>query len=394
MSTASYTGKEAAYIKYELLKAYLEPLFMIIGQRELRIGYVCCSPESWQKGGRDPGDTSVGVSLAVMEKCHNELSEKFRKNVQFRALFIERDKEPFGRLESFLESESWNGVEAHCMRGDFCDLQNEILSWCGDRDFCFFFIDAKEWRHIAIPVLAPLLNRPSSEFLINFKFDFLLRSQGQKSLEEHMEEIFGEVPDISNIGPEERERFLFNLYCRVLKASTPILEDEIPRCAHMRVLDPAKDRTVYELVYLTWNPLGIVTFMDASEQMEIEQKKVRALARQSKQVKRSRQLELFSADRFAKDEPAVDSTKVKEYWLAKLSHAPKRFGVTEFADMLEETGWFMDDFQKAFSELEREGKVRNLASSGMRTGNPVRYWANGNRGEPLEKIEEKRRKPR
>jgi hypothetical protein len=110
------------------------------------------------------------------------------------------------------------------------------------------------------------------------------------------------------------------------------------------------------------------------------------LARQSKKVKRSRQLEIFSADKFAGDEPAVDLTKVKEYWLAKLSHAPKRFGVIEFADMLEETGWFMEDFQRAFSELEREGKVRNLASTGMRTGNPVRYWANGNRGEILEKV--------
>ena len=91
------------------------------------------------------------------------------------------------------------------------------------------------------------------------------------------------------------------------------------------------------------------------------------------------------AVKFVGDE-AVDLTKVREYRLAKLSHAPKRFGVSEFADMLEETGWFMDDFQRAFSELEREGKVRNLASTGMRTGNPVRYWANGNRGEVLEKV--------
>ena len=153
---------------------------------------------------------------------------------------------------------------------------------------------------------------------------------------------------------------MFNLYCRQLKASAPIMGDAIPRCAHMRVLHPARDRTVYDFVYLTWDPLGLVAFMEASEQLELEQKKVRALARQSKKVKRSGQLEIFSADKFVGDEPAVDLTKVKEYWLAKLSHAPKRFGVTEFADMLEETGWFMEDFQKAFLELEREGKVKTL----------------------------------
>jgi three-Cys-motif partner protein len=394
MGTTNNTGRDAAHIKHELLRAYLEPLFMIIGQQELRISYIYCSSGPSQKAGRDPGDSLVAISLGIMEKCHNDLSEKFRKNVQFRGLFIERDKQSFGRLEGFLKSESWGGVDVHCLKGDFCDLRSEILSWCGNRDFCFFFIDAAEWRHIAIPTLAPLLGRPSCEFLINFMFDSILRTHGQKSLEEHMETVFGEVRDTAHIGAEERERFLFNLYCRELKASAPIIEGAIPRCAHMRVLYPTSDRTVYDLVYLTWDPLGMVTFIETSEQLEMEQKKARALARQSKKVKRSRQLEIFSADRFATDEPAVDSTKVKEYWLAKLSRAPKRFGVSEFADMLEETGWFIDDFQRAFLELEREGKVRNLASTGMRTGNPVRYWANGNRGELLEKIEESRPKSR
>ncbi len=386
MSSANYTGKEAAYIKSELLRAYLEPLFMLVGQRELRISYIDCSPGPWQKGGQDPGDASVAVSLDVMAKCHDDLLGKFRRNVQFRALFIERNKESFGRLESFVKSESYDGVKAQCLKGDFCDLGNHILSWCGDRDFCFFYIDAKEWRHIAIPTLEPLLGRPSSEFLINFMFESIVRAHAQTSLEEQMEAIFGEAPDTSHIGPEERERFLFNLYCRQLKASAPIIGEAIPRCAHMRVLHPTKGSTIYDLVYLTWNPLGLVTFMEASEQLESEQKKVRALAKQSKKVKRSRQLEIFSADKFAGDEPAVDLKKVKEYWLAKLGRAPKRFGVTEFADMLEETGWFMEDFQRAFQELEREGKVKNLASTGMRTENPVRYWANGNRGEILEKV--------
>ncbi len=395
MRAANYTGKEAAYIKNELLKAYLEPLFMIIGQRELRIGYVDCSAGPREKGGGNLGEpVSVANSLGIMEKCHNNLSEKFRKNVQFRALYIERDKASFDRLESFLESESWGGVDTHCLKGDFCDLQGEILSWSGSRDFCFFFIDATEWRHLAIPTLEPFLSRPSSEFLISFMFDSIVRAHGKISFEEHVNAIFGKVQDTSRMGLEESGRSLFNLYRRELKVSAPVIDGAIPRCAHVRVVHPEKDRTINDLVYLTWDPSGIVTFMQASEQLEIEQRKVRAVARQSKKIKRTGQLELFSADRFVEDEPAVDLMKVKEYWLAKLSSAPQRFGVSEFADMLEETGWFMDDFQKAFLELEREGKVRNLASTGMRTGDPVRYWANGNRGEFLEKIGEKHTKSR
>ena len=388
MRAAGYTVREAAHIRNELLRAYLEPLFTIIGQREPRIGFIDCYSGPLEKGGGEAADSSAAISLDIMEKCHNELSEKFRKNVQFRGLYIARDKGAFGRLENFLESESWGGVDTNCLRGDFCDLRGEIMSWCGNRDFCFFFMDATEWRHIAIPTLEPFLNRSSSEFFINFMFDSIVRAHGQTSFEEHVNAIFGRALDISQIGLEEKERSLFNMYRRELKACAPIIEGQIPRCAHMRVNRPAKDRTIYDLVYLTWNALGIVAFMETSEQLEMEQRKARAVARQSRKVKRSGQLELFSADRFVEDEQAVDAARVKEYWLAKLSHTPKPFGVTEFADMLEETGWFMDHFQKAFLELEREGKVRNLASTGMRTGNPVRYWSNGNRGEFLEKLKE------
>lgn len=395
MTGADRIGKEAAHIRHELLRAYLEPLFMIIGQRESRIGYIDSSRGPWRKGGQGPGDTPAAISLGIMEKCHNELLEKFRKNVHFRGLFIEGDGQAFGELESFLESESWNGVDARCLKGDFCDLRSEILSWCGNRDFCFFSIDAMEWRHIAIPTLSPFLERPSCEFLIDFVSDSIPCPRNQESFEEHMKTIFGEEPDspftasadICTDPPKEKKRLLFDLYRRALKTSAPLMEGAIPRCGHMRVLHPTKERTFHDLVYLTWDPLGLVTFMEASEQLDREQRKLRALARQSKKVKRSRQLELFPADRFVNDEPAGDTTKAKEYWLAKLSNAPRRFGVAEFADMVEETGWFVGDFQKAFAELESEGKVRNLASSGIRTENPVRYWANGNLGEPLEKIE-------
>ncbi len=382
MSAAVFRGREAEYLKHELLKAYLEPLFMIIGQREQRIAFIDCSAGTWRKGGKDSDDTSVSISLDIMEQCHNALLEKFRKNVQFRALFIEKDKESFGRLEGLLESESRGGVEAQCLNGDFCDLQGKILAWCGNTDFCFFMIDAIEWRHIAIPNLRPFLSRPSSELLINFMFESIVHVSDQTSLEERLKAILGKAQNISQAGGEDSERFLFNLYRRELKASAPIIGDAVPRCAHMKILHPAKDRSIYDLVYLTWDPMAIVTFMEASEKLEIEQRKVSALARQSKKVKRSGQLELFSADSFVEDEPMViDLTKVKEFWLTKLSTAPKQFGVAEFADMAEETGWFIDDFQKAFQELEREGRARNLVSSGMRTGNPVRYWANGNRGE-------------
>ena len=209
------------------------------------------------------------ISLGIMEKCHNDLSEKFRKNVHFRALFIEGDKDSFGRLESFLKSESWGGVDAFCLKGDFYDLREEILSWCGNRDLSVFFVDTTVLRHMAIPTLQPLLGRPSSEFLISSSFDSILRGNAQTSFEEQMKSIFGEAPDTSHIAPEEKERFLLDLYCRELRVSASTFEGKTPRCAHMRLPNPKKDRTAHDLVYLSWDALGIVTFMEASEQLEI-----------------------------------------------------------------------------------------------------------------------------
>jgi three-Cys-motif partner protein len=385
MATAN-TGKEAASIKNELLRAYLEPLFMINGQREPRINYIDCFSGPWQKAKQDPEDTSVAISLGIMEKCHNDLSEKFRKDVHFRALFIEGDKDSFGRLGNFLKSESWGGVDAFCFNGDFYDLRGEILSWCGNRDLSIFFVDPTALGHIAVPTLQPLLGRPSSEFLISSSFDSILRGNAETSFEEQLKSVFGEAPATSHIAPEDREKFLLELYCRELRVSASTLEGKTPRCAHMRLPDPKKNRAAHELVYLSWDAPGLVTFMEASEQLEIERRKESALASQSKKIKRSRQLEIFSADKFVGEEPGADPGKVKEYWLTRLSKTPERFGVAEFADMMEETGWFMSDFQKAFLELGREGKVKNLASTGMRTENPVHYWANGNLGELLVKV--------
>jgi three-Cys-motif partner protein len=386
MITANYTGKDAEYIKKELLRAYLEPLFMIMGQQEPRICFIDCSSGPWRKGGLDPGDTSIGISLDIIEKCHNDLLEKFRRNVHFRALFIQGDKEAFEGLETFLKSDAWSGVDAHCLKGDFPDLRDRILSWCGDGDFCFFLVDPASWKDAAVPTLQPLLARPRSEFLIEFTFDSILRDLAQTGSEDHAEAFFGTAPDTSDVPPEERDGFLFDLYCRDLKASALTIEGDTPRCARMRVLYPNKNRTIRDLVYLTWSPAGTVAFMEAFEQFEGEQKKLSAQASQAKKIKRSRQLQLFAADKSVADQPRVDSEKIKEYWLSKLSEVPQQFGVAEFADMLEETGWFVDDFQKAFLELEREGKVRNLASTGTRTENAIHYWANGNRGELLGRL--------
>ena len=156
--------------------------------------------------------------------------------------------------------------------------------------------------------------------------------------------------------------------------------------AYVKVLDPIKDRTKYDLVYLTRHPLGIAIFMEESEKLDIIQKKIRATAKQTRRIERSGQTELFEPHIAAKKQKS-DLSIIKDYWLEQLSVEPKRFGIVQLADMLEDTGWFPSDFQKAFKELEREGKVKNYDSNRKRPKNVVHFNAKNNLGERLGRVE-------
>ncbi len=176
--------------------------------------------------------------------------------------------------------------------------------------------------------------------------------------------------------PEEREAYLVSLYRNNIKQVTPGGK-ELPRTACVKVLKPTHNRTLYHLVYLTRHPKGIVEFMEASEKLDIVQKKVRALAKQDERIAKKKQMELFSADEHVTDERAdMDLSEVKAYWMNLLTTEPKYFGIRELADMLEDTEWFPGDFQKAFAALEKEGKAKNLNAKRIRPVNAVNFEKN------------------
>lgn len=381
-----YKGKEQGYFKHRLLEAYLERLFMIVGQHQRTICYVDCFAGPWKSQADDMEDTSIAVSLNIIRKCRDGLS-LMGHDVRFRALFVEENKKSFRKLDSYLESRKGDGIETEAKHGEFHTLIPEILDWCEDDSFVFFFVDPTGWKDaIELPTLAPLLARQNSELLINFMYDFLSRTERQREYQEDMERIFGIVPDTVEMSPEEREKYLITLYRNNLKQVTPAGRER-PRTAYVKVLKPTEDRTLYHLVYLTGHPKGIIVFMEASDKLDLVQKKARALAKQDKRVEKSKQFELFSADEHITDERIdMDLSEVKAYWLDLLATTHKRFGIREFADMLEDTEWFPMDFQKAFGELEREGLVKNFNAEKKRRSKFVHFDANHNEGELLAKV--------
>lgn len=374
--SSHYKGKEQSFIKHRLLKTYLERLFMIIGQYENRIRYVDCFAGPWKTESDNLKDTSIAISLDIMKGCHESL-KKHGRNVQFKALFIEKNRESYKTLNSFLDKESTNEVCAESLHGDFYSLRSDILRWCGNDDFTFFFIDPTGWKDVVeIDTLRPLLQRRRSEYLINFMLYSILRVHNQTIFEEHMIRIFGEIPDTNGMTPLEREEYLLYLYRAHLKKAQPDIENKKSRSAYVKILDPYKDQTKYDLVYLTRHPLGIKVFMEASEKLDLVQKFVRAKVKQERRIDKSGQKELFPVEINIANEDKVDLSDVKDYWLSKLSFKPKRFGIEELADMLEETDWFISDLQKAFKELIKDGKAENCHAKRVRPKHVVHFEKN------------------
>ena len=144
---------------------------------------------------------------------------------------------------------------------------------------------------------------------------------------------------------------------------------------------------MYNLVYITRHPLGIVVFMEESEKTDLIQRAVRVEAKEDRRVQKTQQPWLIDPSTLEYNtERAVDPEEVEAYWLQRLSPTPKLFGVAELADMLEETGWFVSDFQKAFRQLQLRKMVANLDSKSKRTKRFVHFEANRNQGENLVRL--------
>jgi predicted ester cyclase len=114
---------------------------------------------------------------------------------------------------------------------------------------------------------------------------------------------------------------------------------------------------------------------------------VREQTKQDRRINKTGQLEFnFAQTDIKKDGDKVELQKVENYWMNKLSYTQVQFGIEEFADMLEETRWYIIDFQKAFNGLLSEGKVKNLSSTRKRPVHAIHFKANYGKGEFLIKV--------
>ncbi len=396
MSTATpknYHGREQAWVKHNLLKSYLQKLVLIIGAsakqvgqvRKVQICYVDCFAGPWSVDDSDQlKGTSIAISLDTLATCKDALA-KLGIEATMRALYIEKDASAFARLESFLGRPAAPTIETKALQGDFVDLRSSILDWCGQRAFTFFFVDPKGWKDVGVETLRPLLQRPRSEFLINFAYNFINRTASMADWQDAMVKLLGAPIDLTGMSPPQREEALVDAYRIGLKKHVSSGGGVfVPRTAYVRVLDPTKERTKYHLVYLTSHPKGIVEFMDISASVDVIQKRVRASKKSE-----ARELESGIADMFGSDslvDPADghgEPREVDNFWLRYLAQGTRRVDTAAFAEILEATNWFPQDLQWALVRLIKLNKVRNLdANAAKRPLHPLHF----NKAERLELV--------
>jgi three-Cys-motif partner protein len=375
---ATYAGREQAYIKHTLLKSYLEKLFHIVGLGARRLGvrelcYVDCFAGPWSDKSADLGGTSIAISLTMLAQARDKLRE-LGVDLNFRALYIEKDPVAFSRLKAFLAQREQAGIGAEARHGEFVGLRQDILDWCGRDGFVFFFIDPKGWTDVAVDILAPLLRRPHSEFLINFQYDFINRTASMDKWREEIAHLLGQAVDPVGMPPRERERRLVDTYRTNLKQKMPAAPGFPPRSAYARVMDPNKDRPKYHLVYLTCHPRGIVEFMEISDSVDLIQKHVRASKRDEARMRKSGMGDLFGAESLVDEgEGHVEPDEVDQYWRSYLAGGGRAVGEAEFAEILEQTNWFPGDLQKSLVRLIDAGIVQNRDAPRRRPKKPL-HW--------------------
>lgn len=381
---AIYDGREQAWIKHQLLESYLEKLLLIIGtsarpEGKVEICYVDCFAGPWGDDSEQMEGTSIAISMRTMAMCKQKLS-KLGVDATMRALYIELDKRAFGRLSDYLQNATPAGVDAECKEGDFVALRQDILKWCGNTAFAFFFIDPKGWKTVGVPNLRPLLARPRSEFLINFMYDFINRTAAMREWQDEIAEFLDQpvevIQGLEGAPPQIRETALLSTYREGLKNALPPQRAKFrPRTAYVRVMDRDRERAKYHLVYLTTHPVGIIEFMQISQDVELIQKRVRVAKKVEIRQKESGMTDMFAEtyDNLVGDDEQASPDVVDQFWLSYLSINPRVVDEGAFADILEQQGWTPNDLQASLARLIKAGKVSNVNATNLRPKRPLHY---------------------
>jgi len=288
MTESGYQDREQSEIKHYAIRLYLEAAARILGSK-YDIKYVDCCAGPWNSRESDYRDTSFGIAFEVLKTTRTELSARGRLP-SIECLFIEKEPEPFQKLDAFAKQRSSPEIKVRAENWDFAEHIDEIVRYCSTRGaFPFILIDPKGWKLAGISQISPLLKLKPGEVVINLMSSFVTRFVNDSATD--LSDLLGEdFPDLRSLSGTELEFAVVRKYCDLIKR-----EGAFSYVCALPVMKPDSDAFNFYLIYATRHPKGVEVFKSVEKRTEEQTHLVRADVQLRQRQEKTRNFELFDA---------------------------------------------------------------------------------------------------
>lgn len=295
---ANYTGREQAYVKHHFLADYVEQLVLKVASAYKDVVYIDGFSGPWKDQGQSFEDTSFGIALEALRKAKAEWKRIRGIDVKMTALLVERDPEPYQRLQEVIPL--YPDIEIMTFPGQFVPRIAELIKAIPPAAFTFILIDPKGWK-IDMNAVAPLIRRPNTEVVLNFMFDFINRfaTMDQSAIQSGLDALLPGTDwrqrmaelgkDTAEHGASPRKDILISAISDVIARL-----GRYPHVMETPVLYPTRDRTFYSLIYATRSHVGVSVFRECQHNALKAQDLVRDQLKTKKRAEATMMNDLFA----------------------------------------------------------------------------------------------------
>ena len=291
-----YAGREQTQVKHFILQKYLERFAYKVGSYWDALTYVDCFSGPWNARSEVFEDSSFAIALKQLRNARDTLAEQRGRHVRLRCFFLEKNRAAYVRLKEFADNVTDAKIETRnaTLEESIPDI-TDFVKRGGAKAFPFIFIDPKGWTGFGMETIAPLLRLNPSEVLVNFMTGHIRRflESPQEETQDSFKRLFGSGSfrgKIEGMAQQNREDAAVQEYTRNAK----LVGGFNFGCSAI-VLNPEKDRTHFNLIYLTRRPEGVEVFKETEKKAMEVQEAARADAHKRKREARTGQLDLLGS---------------------------------------------------------------------------------------------------
>lgn len=254
MKSTTWALKPHTRAKHQILAAYLNAWFPILGSWRGRINFIdgFAGPGRYDNG--EPGSPVVAVNTLLNHASFT--SGRLSGEINF--VFVEQRDDRYAELDATVKDLAQRvpaQVKIHAVHSDFVTAANNIVGSLSGKRLAptLALVDPFGFSGVPLNSIKRLLAFPQCEVLFNFMIESVYRFAGKGTSAEHrFEEMFG-TTDYTAAPPvgEAREEFLLGLYMRQLRTECSF--------KHVRDFKMVNDRgrTGNHLIFGTRNDKGL-----------------------------------------------------------------------------------------------------------------------------------------